>query len=240
MKLTFVGTSHGIPEADRFCTSMFLQVGENVYIVDAGAPVSPMLLRFGLTHEAVKGVFITHLHGDHFDGLFEFCDQLGWRYLEADPKILFPEEKGVRLFKYYMNTVSTTKRELDLGAYDEGKIFEDEKISVTAIPTDHSNLPSYAFQVTAEGKKILFSGDMNAEFSEYDRLFADKEYDLVVFEGAHANLLGNADIIGSVKTKQMVINHLYSYRNPENELIKLAEAFPFEFIAATDGMSLEI
>ncbi|MBO7218263.1 MAG: MBL fold metallo-hydrolase, partial [Clostridia bacterium] len=72
MRLIFVGTSHGIPESDRFCTSIFLEVGENVYIIDAGAPVSQMLLRYGFTHDAVKGVFITHLHGDHFDGIFEF------------------------------------------------------------------------------------------------------------------------------------------------------------------------
>ena len=240
MKLIFVGTSHGIPEADRFCTSMFLEVRDNIYIIDAGAPVSPMLLKYGLTHEAVKGVFITHLHGDHFDGLFEFADQLGWRYITADPKILLPEEKGEELLSFYMKTMSTTKRKLDISAYKEGKIFEDDKISVTAIPTDHSNLPSYAFSVTAEGKRILFSGDMHAEFTEHDRLFKDREYDLVVFEGAHANLLENVDIIGSVRTKKMIINHLYSYRNPENELKKLAEKLSFSFEAATDGMVLEL
>ena len=240
MKLTFVGTSHGIPEADRFCTSMFLEVGENVYIIDAGAPVSPMLLRYGLTHEAVKGVFVTHFHGDHFDGLFEFSDQLGWRYLGAHPKILLPEEKAAELLRVYMKTMSTTKRELDISSYVDGNIYEDEEISVTAIPTDHSNLPSYAFSVKAEGKNILFSGDMHAQLTEFDRLFKDRQYDLVVFEGAHANLLENADIIGSVKTEKMVINHLYSYRNPNEEIKKLAERLHFSLFVATDGMILEI
>ncbi len=235
MKLTFLGTSHGIPETDRFCTAMLLEVGTGLYIIDAGAPVSPLLLRYGYTPKAVKGVFITHLHGDHFDGLFEFCDQLGWRYLDADPKFLFPEEKGAKLMRYYMNTMTTTKRELAFDTYKEGNIYEDESITVRAIATDHSDLPSYAFEVEAEGKKILFSGDMHAELTEFDRLFKDNSFDLVVFEGAHTRLTEHRALLADIKTKEMIINHLYSCRNPEEELSVLAEGLPYKFSAAEDG-----
>ncbi len=240
MKLTFVGTSHGIPEADRFCTSMFLEVGENVYIIDAGAPVSPMLLRYGYTHEAVKGVFITHLHGDHFDGLFEFCDQLGWRYLTANPKFLFPEEKGAELLRFYMKAMTTTKRELDFNTYKEGNIYSDGTVRVTAVTTDHSNLPSFAFVVEAEGKKILFTGDMHGEFTEFSRLFEGEVFDLVVFEGAHAKLIDYADLIATVNTKEMIINHVHSFRNPQSEMSELAKALPFKFSVAADGMKIEL
>lgn len=240
MKLTFVGTSHGIPEVDRFCTSMFLEVGGSVYIIDGGAPVSPMLLRYGYTHETVKGVFVTHLHGDHFDGLFEFCDQLGWLYLNSNPKFLFPEEKGVELMRFYMKSMSATKRELDLNSYTEGKIFEDENITVTAIPTDHSNLPSYAFEVIAEGKHFLFSGDMHHEFTEADRLFKDKEYDLVVFEGAHAELLRQKKFLDTIKTERMIINHLYPKRNPVAETEAMGKELSYELSVSFDGMAVDL
>ncbi len=240
MKLTFVGTSHGIPEADRFCTAMFLEIGDNCYIIDAGAPVSPMLLRYGIRHEAVKGVFITHLHGDHFDGLFEFCDQLSWRYLTAEPEILLPEEKGVLLLASFLETMITTKRELSIWTYNKGKIFEDENISVTAIPTDHSKLPSFAFLISAEGKTVLFSGDMSAEFTEADRLFKDRELDLVVFEGAHAELKNYGGLLGSINTKKMIINHYYEQRNSAKDIEALQKELSYDIFVAYDGMTVEL
>ncbi len=61
MKLTVAGEGHGVPECKRFCASLFLQVGENTCIFDAGAPVSALLERAEIPHNSVKGVFITTL-----------------------------------------------------------------------------------------------------------------------------------------------------------------------------------
>ena len=36
MKITFIGSSHGVPEAHRKCTCIMIEVGENVYFVDMG------------------------------------------------------------------------------------------------------------------------------------------------------------------------------------------------------------
>ena len=61
MKLYFLGTSHGVPAGDRFCSCYVLEVGKNLYILDAGAPVSKLLLELGkemkslLTGETAAG-----------------------------------------------------------------------------------------------------------------------------------------------------------------------------------------
>ena len=39
MKLTFLGTSHGVPAADRYCQSILAESENGGYIVVAGAPV---------------------------------------------------------------------------------------------------------------------------------------------------------------------------------------------------------
>ena len=36
MKLIFVGTSHGVPEKDRRCSSYLLEVDGSYYIIDMG------------------------------------------------------------------------------------------------------------------------------------------------------------------------------------------------------------
>ena len=48
MKITFLGTSHGVPAADRYCSSAMIEVNGSVYLIDAGAPVIDLLIRQAL------------------------------------------------------------------------------------------------------------------------------------------------------------------------------------------------
>ena len=43
MKITFLGTSHGVPAADRYCSCTMLEVNGAHYFIDAGAPLDPWL-----------------------------------------------------------------------------------------------------------------------------------------------------------------------------------------------------
>lgn len=39
MKITFLGTGHGVPSPDRHCSATLVEVGGKRYLIDAGAPV---------------------------------------------------------------------------------------------------------------------------------------------------------------------------------------------------------
>ena len=41
MKLTIMGSSHGIPEPNRSCTCFMIETGGDVYFVDMGKDISP-------------------------------------------------------------------------------------------------------------------------------------------------------------------------------------------------------
>ena len=47
MKITFVGTSHGVPFADRYCTCTMIESGNSVYFIDAGRNIIDSVLRYG-------------------------------------------------------------------------------------------------------------------------------------------------------------------------------------------------
>ena len=64
MRITFLGTSHGIPEKDRFCSCTMIEVGENLYFIDAGAPIVDLIIRSGRKVEAAKALFTTHCHSE--------------------------------------------------------------------------------------------------------------------------------------------------------------------------------
>ena len=73
IRITFLGTSHGVPEKDRFCSSTLIEIGDDRYLVDMGGPVTETLIRRDIPLETIKAVFITHPHGDHTNGLIGFA-----------------------------------------------------------------------------------------------------------------------------------------------------------------------
>ena len=239
MKLIFAGTSHGIPEKDRFCSATFLEISGNVYIIDAGAPISPLLLRYGLRHEDVRGIFVTHCHGDHMEGLPEFCNQITWYYRNAAPDIYLPEQRCVDLLHGWVREIQRTDRDpLRLYAYQPGCIYRDERMEIEAVPTRH--IPSaHAFRIKAEGKTLLFTGDMSQQYPEFPELLQGLHYDLVVCESAHNTTLADcSDLLRQADTKHLVINHINPVKLKGIEAVQ--DSFPFPFTIAYDGYTLQL
>lgn len=241
MKIIFAGTSHGIPEKDRFCSSCFLLVGERCYVIDAGAPISQLLLRYGIRHADVKGIFVTHLHGDHFNGLPEFCEQVSWYYTAADPDIFLPDERGVRLLENWVEEIAPVgrRRALKYHTYTPGCIFDDGSVRVTAMATRHNLEKSHAFKIEAKGRKLLFTGDMSHNFTEFQALHSNEDYDLIVCESAHCfDFRDVADVVSTARTKNFVINHF----NPAKQ--EGVQAFqniaPWNCTVAYDGYVMDM
>ncbi len=50
---------------------------EQYYLIDAGEGAQQQLARYGVNPLRLRGVFISHLHGDHVYGLFPLIATLG-------------------------------------------------------------------------------------------------------------------------------------------------------------------
>ena len=243
MKLIVAGAGNGVPECHRFCTSLFLLVGENTYIFDAGAPISALLERMDIPHRSVKGVFITHAHADHMNGLAAFCSELMWwiGYIDSDPVFCYPEQKCIDAVTSWIRILhepqANKRQSLQNTVYSQGIIFDDGVIRVSALRNKHTNI-AYSFKVEAEGKTVLLSGDLGYGFGEYLDLLGDETYDLVVCEGAHHDPGTVNDILAKTPTKRLVINHI----NPEREpyLRKLEKTTSFPCCLAEDGLEIEL
>jgi ribonuclease BN (tRNA processing enzyme) len=243
MKVIVVGSSHGVPEKNRACTSLFLCAGGNTYIFDAGADISYHLRHNDIPHSSVKGIFITHPHTDHIDGLNAFCDQLLWFYGfdECVPKFFFPQENCIRALNMWMEIMQPhgpyRRDGFDFNVYNEGVIFNDGIVKVTAIRTKHCE-NSFSFRVECEGKLVFFTGDLGYSFPEYLDVLGDYTYDVVFCEGAHHNPGTVNEMLKTTPTKKLVIHHLNPDR--EVELVKLPGTTTFECLIAYDGLIVEI
>ena len=85
MRIIFFGSSHGVPEPNRRMSSILVEVGENRYFIDMGTQSIEQLITRRIPVESVKGIFITHMHGDHTDGLPAFLDLTGWYFKKPTP-----------------------------------------------------------------------------------------------------------------------------------------------------------
>jgi len=167
--------------------------------------------------------------GIDFDALnvFLFGDPRGHeRYRTEDPP-----PRRVRFFVYP-------------DAPPEGEtVFDDGVLRVTAYPVRHCP-HSHAFLLEAEGKRIVFTGDLSRDLSDYPRVATETPVDLVVTEAAHGRLSEPATvaILGESRTPRLVISHRNPSRNPLSEVDALAAklAPKIEVIPAHDGMILEV
>ncbi|NIF26595.1 ribonuclease Z [Pantoea sp. Tr-811] len=71
MDLQFLGTSSGVPTKARnvSATAVIEASGRHWYLVDCGEGTQHQLLRTSLSVRDLRGIFITHVHGDHCFGL---------------------------------------------------------------------------------------------------------------------------------------------------------------------------
>lgn len=217
MKITFLGTSHGVPAADRYCFCAMIEIGKTVYFIDAGAPVVDEVLRRGHEIGDVKAIFTTHAHGDHTAGIFQYADLLNWYYKENRTEFYLTEEAIINLVEDYIRVVQhgePDRERVQLKLATEGVMYEDENLKITYIPTKHLkslNKPAYAILAEAEGKRVLFTGDMSGGLKEEDfpQIAAQEEMDVVISEMAHFGWEDLKPYLETMKTRELWIAHVF-------------------------------
>ena len=78
MKITFLGTGAAALQKNRDYTATAIEVGDSVYLVDAGASVFSKMQNFGIDPQRLRAVFVTHAHYDHVAGLPMLVDIFSW------------------------------------------------------------------------------------------------------------------------------------------------------------------
>jgi len=244
MKITFLGTSHGYAEKNRFTSSTLIETAGHSYILDAGAPVEWIMENMDKPYENIRGVFITHMHNDHAGCLSSIVEpMLRFRYNE-NAIVFFPSDEGKEGFLNWLCTMHEPREKVEsivtLDVTKEGKFFENGDIAVSAKPTLHlgEEIATFSYTFEANGKKVLFTGDMGQGFPEYSKLVGKEHYDLVVCEMAHADLRDVADSLKQTNTDRMIITHYHMPRMEGHE--EILKTFPFPVTIATDGMEITL
>ena len=215
MKITFLGTSHGVPAADRYCSSAMIEVNDSVYLIDAGAPAADLLIRRGVNLDTVKAVFTTHLHGDHVFGVIQMASLFNWYFQTTNADFYLTEQAGIDAVDHLIETIDGKLSDrVRLKLMDQSTVYEDESIRVTPFPTQHlahENRPAYSYLIEADGKKVLFSGDLSyrLEKQDFPAYALENEVDLMICEMAHFGPEHIMPYLEKCRAKELIFNHVF-------------------------------
>ena len=250
MRITFLGTAAGVPEKNRANSATVIEACGKLYLIDAGMPVVNRLIDFGFDLEAINATFITHAHTDHVLGLVDLirCVNIEKIFPTAEIDYYIPEnELEDSLDEYFTSVISPIRKEVNrFHLINEGVIFDDGIIRVTAVPTAHlkkANRPSYAFIVEGEGRRVVFSGDISQNIAESDipRAVYEDEVDLFVLELAHFSLSELKPHLNGMRVKNLIFNHISDFEEKLPDIKALAsENTDIKIDYSYDGYSVTL
>lgn len=149
MRLTFLGTSAGVPTLERNVTALAVALDEHKewYLVDCGEGTQQRLMRSRYTLSGLKTIFITHVHGDHMFGLPGLITSASMQGRKNPLIICAPA--GVESFVRHAlecAAVSQLPFPLMFRAADENNFeYCDDHFSVTSHELSH-RVPSFAYR----------------------------------------------------------------------------------------------
>jgi ribonuclease Z len=139
-ELKIAGSSSAIPSASRFPTAQILTIGNQLNLIDCGEGTQMQLMRFKIKPQRICNIFISHLHGDHYFGLFGLISSMQLQGRTASLNLFGPPglSELISLSLKYANSHLSYPihfQELDPTAYRQ--IHEEKDFTVHSLPMEH-------------------------------------------------------------------------------------------------------
>ena len=179
MRIILLGTGNGKADPARFSPSNVAWLGDEPVLIDCGNGALLRLRQAGIAPGAIRRLFLTHLHFDHYSdlpylaiephvgeaafgrGQLQVFGPPGTeRLVRALEQAYDPEMDGYAALEGYERVRELTRS--SVVEIHEGWQTEINGVRITARMVDHGivKLPCFAFRFeTPEGSSVVFSGD---------------------------------------------------------------------------------
>lgn len=177
------GSGSPLADAERAGPCVAIVAGRDAFVFDSGSGSTRKLLRMGFPVERMRGVFLTHLHSDHIDGLGELLLQTwiggsraapipvygppGTERVLAGLRETYLLDQGYRVDHHGAQFARPggfggTPQILTIaeGLPGTAPVYEQDGVKITVIRVDHAPItPAYGYRIDYKGRSIALSGD---------------------------------------------------------------------------------
>lgn len=209
LHLSLCGAGGPMPAPNASGPCVAVVAGDQLFVVDAGTDGPRNLMRMGYQPGTVQGVFLTHFHSDHIDGLGEM-GTLRWAGGDSTTPLPVYGPAGVESVvegfnaAYAQDFVYRHEHHGDLVAPmnaaglkaapfakppmgELALVYEGGGLRVEALAVDHSPVdPAVGYRFTYKGRALLITGD-TVKLANIEQ-FA-RGVDLLVHEALAPNLV---------------------------------------------------
>ena len=172
----FCGTGSPLPNRDRAAACTVVIAGGKLFVFDMGEGSGKTLSLMGMPLDRIEGVWLTHLHSDHFEGLGPFTLQR-WAGTSARTPLMVFGPQGVAEITEGLNAayrIDSTYRIAHHGeavvpqsgfgmtgkAIQPGVVYDADAIRITAFAVDHDPItPAFGYRVDFKDKSVTITGD---------------------------------------------------------------------------------
>jgi ribonuclease Z len=136
--VTILGNNSALPMHDRHPTSQILTMDDQAFLIDCGEGTQAQMNRFKIRRSRITNIFISHLHGDHYFGLFGLLNSLSLTNRTEELHLFAPAALEPILMDVFR--VADTNLSYPLLFHplqEEGLIWEGTKMTVSCFNVFH-------------------------------------------------------------------------------------------------------
>ncbi|MDP4266963.1 MAG: ribonuclease Z [Bacteroidota bacterium] len=182
-ELTILGCSSATPTRTRHQSSHFININNKYFLVDCGEGTQQQLRNFRIRLQQINHIFISHLHGDHSQGLIGMVSTMHllgrkedlhiYGFIEGLKQIIDVQLKYSETILNYKIVYHNLRSDIP------EKIYEDDSLTVETIILKHS-LPCCGFLFAEKEKprniKKEFLEKENIPFEMFNKIKSGEDY----------------------------------------------------------------
>jgi ribonuclease BN (tRNA processing enzyme) len=255
-KITIIGSASGMPVATRSHAAILLEMEERSYLIDIGEGCASSLVRHDVDHDRIQAGYVSHMHPDHSVGLPMLLQMMHLAGRERPLSLYLPAE-AVEPTSHYLDALYVFPEklpfELRIEPIRPNPIYRDAELTISAFQNRHlegykelvarrgldNQLQSYSFVILADGKKLIYSGDVGGT-EDLREILAGP--DLLITECMHMEPEEMMVLLAEKEVPRAVLTHLPTeLEGKEPFLLQLAQKHGVQdVLVAHDGLSLHL
>ena len=141
LSVKILGCGSALPTTVRNASAQILKHNQKLFLIDCGESTQVLMRKYGVRFSGLNNIFISHLHGDHFYGIFGLLSSLGLMGKTGTLNIHCPEKLKlmlesenspleIPLLGYQINFIPLNPSGVNL-------TYEDKRLEVYSVPLNH-------------------------------------------------------------------------------------------------------